>query len=125
MLLDILLIVISISVVVTCFFLIKAIRQITGSIGNIEKNIQELSEKALPILDNLETASNSMMNILADVEKQYDEISDGINNIKRRINNFVSDIKYNFNPENAGSSILNTFSAIRKGIVAFWYKLRN
>lgn len=124
MVLDIFLIIAGIVLIITCYFVIKALNQITISIKNIETDINDISKRSIPVLDNLETATESLSHIIIDIEKKYDEVSDTIIGLKRRVTNFVSDFHSN-SYENRGASIFSTLNAIKKGVSAFWQKLKN
>lgn len=124
MVLDIFLILAGLVLIITCYYVIKALNQITISIKNIETDINDISKKSIPVLENLETATESLSHIIIDIEKKYDEVSDTIIGLKRKVTNFVSDFQYN-SYESRGTSIFTTLNAIKKGVSAFWQKLRH
>ena len=88
----------------------------------MQHDIHLISEKTIPVLENLEEVTKKAAQITSDAEEQLEEIKSFIQNIKRKVNR-VADFPRLINPENRISELLKNLTAIGKGFSVFWGKL--
>jgi len=99
-------------------YLIIALRKITMSIQNMQRDFHTLTNKADRVLENLNRTSERIDRITAEAEKQWNIIEDRIYSIRQKIGRF-----------SGASSILDTVETVKgftsniksfiKGISAF------
>lgn len=125
LIIDILLIFLIITVIVTCLYLISSLRQLKISLMNIDENINQVVKKTIPVLENLAEASEKALTVIAQVERQVDEVTETLDGIRNRFNEFVYGFKSNLTPEKAGMRIISTFTNLKNGISSFLSRFRD
>lgn len=123
-LIDVLLILLIVAAIALCIYLIFTLNKLRKSFEAMQHDIHVISEKTIPVLENLEEVTKKAAQITSDAEEQIQEIKSFIQNIKRKVNR-VADLPRLINPENRISELLKNLAAIGKGFSVFWAKLFN
>ncbi len=122
--LDILLIVLVLVSITVLIYILRTVINFNKFTENMEQDLSEIKEKALPVLDNLNEALENINAVSSRIEKITSEIDDEIGNIKNKVVDFREKMSSpsNFNPL---TDFIKRFSSIQKGFSAFWSTLRN
>ncbi|MBU2492730.1 MAG: DUF948 domain-containing protein [Bacteroidetes bacterium] len=121
-LIDVLIIILIVAAVVLCVYLVFTLNKLRKSFESIENDIHIISEKTVPVLDNLEEITRKAAQITGDAEEQISELKSFIHSIKRKVNRVV-DLPGKINPEHRVSELLKNLNAVAKGFSVFWSKL--
>lgn len=121
-LIDILIIILIVAAIALCIYLIFTLNKLRKSFEAMQHDVHLISEKTIPVLENLEEVTKKAAQITSDAEEQLEEIKSFIQNIKRKVSR-VSDLPRLINPENRISELLKNLTAIGKGFSVFWAKL--
>ncbi len=116
--LEILTVLLIITAIGLAVYVFIALRKITASIQNMQRDFHVITNKADRVLENLNKTSERIDRITAEAEKQWNEIEEGIYSIRHRISRL-----------SGASSILDTVETVRsftsniksliKGVSAF------
>ena len=121
-LIDVLLIILIISASALCIYLIFTLNKLRKSFEVLQNDVHTISEKTVPVLENLEEVTRKAAQITSEAEEQISEIKTFIQGIKGKVNRVV-DLPGKINPENRISELLKNLNAIAKGFSVFWSKL--
>lgn len=119
-LLDILLLILVIVAIVLCIYLIFALRKMGAIVQNMEKDIHSLVSKSVPVLDNWEKITSDAAEITEKAKEQLNDINDIYLSLKSRLNWLTEKKEAGKNPENRIYTLVESLSAISKGLSAFW-----
>lgn len=117
-LIDILIIILIVAAIALCIYLIFTLNKLRKSFEAMQHDVHLISEKTIPVLENLEEVTKKAAQITSDAEEQLEEIKSFIQNIKRKVSR-VSDLPRLINPENRISELLKNLTAIGKGFSVF------
>lgn len=120
-LIDVLLVILIASASALCIYLIFTLNKLRKSIEVIQSDIHVISEKTVPVLENLDEITKKAAQITSDTEEQISELKAFIQNIKEKVNRVV-DLPGKINPENRISELLKNLNAVAKGFSVFWSK---
>ena len=121
-LIDVFLIVLIVAASALCIYLIFTLNKLRKSFEVIQNDIHTISEKTVPVLENLDEITKKAAQITSDTEEQISELKTFIQSIKEKVNRVV-DLPGKINPENRISELLKNLNAIAKGFSVFWSKL--
>ena len=121
-LIDLLIIVIIVAVSVLSIYLVKYLNNFKKTLETIERDIHLVTEKAIPVLENLEAVTKKAVQITNEAEEQISEIISFVKSIKRKVSMAV-ELPRVINPENRIAELLKNLNAIAKGFSVFWSKL--
>ena len=65
-----------------CVYVIIALKRVVQNLDNVSKNIDELSSKTVPVLENLDVITGRMKNVAENIDEQVAAIGDSANAIK-------------------------------------------
>ncbi len=116
---DILLAILILTASGLCIYLIFTLKTLLQEAETIRKDIHNLVEKALPILDNLNDVSNRASKVVNGIEDYWDEVDSSIKRVKEKIANFTS-LKTFQSDDNPAKDLIKNLRAFVKGISAFW-----
>ena len=122
--LDILLIILVASAIVLCLYLIFSLKKINVTLNQLQNDVHNISEKTLPILDNLQQVSEKINNITERAANQINDLTNSIQKVKDKIF-FLKPRDKKSSSENPVNNLIKNLSAVSKGISAFWQKLRS
>ncbi len=127
-LLDILLVILIIAAIALCVYLIISLKNMNETLNSIQNDIHNLSEKTIPILDNLDDTSKRINQIAAKAENHFNDFSNSIENFRDKIYEIGNDFTASFSSPKSDKpqvfGLIKTLSGISKGIFAFWRKLK-
>ncbi|MDP2208685.1 MAG: hypothetical protein Q8K98_07910 [Bacteroidota bacterium] len=107
-------------------YLIFAIKKITSSFCNIEKDINQITSKATPVFENLSKTAQRIDQVTENIEKQIDGVIYSINSIKKIADDVVAfEQRIQRRIEEPVLDAVSFFGAIVKGVRAFIERLKN
>lgn len=121
---EIFLLILIIVAIVLSVYLIVTLKKINASIDLFQKDISSLNSKIDPIVENLTVITEKAVRISGETEKRVFDISDSIQNVKEKVSK-LSFKNISYSGKNSATDFVNNFSAVSKGISAFWNKLNN
>ncbi|MFH1196502.1 MAG: DUF948 domain-containing protein [bacterium] len=119
---EILLAILIIAASALCVYLIKSLIKLNETLDLIRQDIHTLSEKTLPVLENLNETTRNLNRVTSDVESKVGDIISVVDRYKEK---FLK-IKYSAT-ESSGNPIINlvrNLRAISKGTLAFVRKFK-
>jgi len=116
---DILLAILILAASGLCIYLIYTLKTLLREAEAIRRDVHNLVEKALPILDNLNDVSNRASTVVNGIENYWDEVDSSIKKVKEKIANFTS-LKTFQSDDNPAKDLIKNLRAFVKGISAFW-----
>ncbi|MEG8947021.1 DUF948 domain-containing protein [Rosettibacter firmus] len=116
---NILLVILIISASVLCIYLIFTLKSLIREAEAIRKDVHDIVEKALPVLENLNDVSNRASRVVSDIENYWEEVDSSIKKIKEKIANFTSLKTFQGN-DNPAKDFIKNLRALFKGISTFW-----
>lgn len=108
-----------------CVALIYYLGIITKTIKEIQSELNKIANETGPLLESLQTLSQTILSISNDVRYQLGKVSWVFNEVKSKVEAVVAfedRIKGMF--DNPSISILKNAGALRKGIASFWQSLK-
>jgi uncharacterized protein YoxC len=110
---------------VVCIYLIVVLVRVRGILTLVEEDIKELSAKAIPVLENLETITEKIKNVTENIDEQVESVKESINAVKRIADNIVSfERKVQDRIEEPVLETVGTIAAVIKGVRTFVARLR-
>jgi uncharacterized protein YoxC len=110
---------------VVCIYLISVLVRVRGILTIVEEDIKELSAKAIPVLENLETITEKIKNVTENIDEQVESVKESINAVKRIADNIVSfELKVQDRIEEPVLETIGTIAAVIKGVRMFVARLR-
>ncbi|MBU2446814.1 MAG: hypothetical protein KJ666_14750 [Bacteroidetes bacterium] len=107
-------------------YLTYLLRGVAKSVKAIEIDVGEISQKAKPVLENLESLTSRINNISSTIEEQVATVKDAVGLVKETFDD-VERIKNKVRSaiEDPIDEFLSTRNAIIKGVRVFWQTLRD
>ncbi|MFI5144936.1 MAG: DUF948 domain-containing protein [Ignavibacteria bacterium] len=101
-------------------YLMVSLKRITGSVERIEKNMDDLQQKVIPVLDNALTVTENVKEISTDIKNNLDKVDTLVTSVKDRTESLLefeknAQDKIEFQVNNT----LNLISAISTGFRTF------
>ncbi len=124
LLLSILQAVLFVALIFFIIYLTYLLRQVVSSVKAIESDVDGISQKALPVLENLEGLTSRINNISGTIEEQVNTVKDAVGLVKETFDD-VERIKNKVRSaiEDPIDEFISTRNAITKGIKIFWQTL--
>lgn len=113
------LILLILSASVLCIYLIITLKKIIHEAEAIRKDVHNLVEKTLPVLDSFNEISQRANRVVSEVENYWDEIDRSIKNLKNKVSDFTS-FKTFRNEDNPAGNLIMNLRAFIKGLYTFW-----
>jgi uncharacterized protein YoxC len=115
----------NLSVIALCAFLVAFLARLKGTLQALEKDVRDLSARAMPILDNVEVITDKVRNIADNIDDQVELVRDSINSIREIANNVVDlERRIQERIEEPVLETVGTIAAVLKGVRAFFVRLR-
>lgn len=114
------------AVTALCLYLIVVLARLKKVLGEIEKDVKELSVRALPILENTEYITSRMKSIAESIDDQVLTVRDSIASVRQVANNVV-ELERRIQERIEGPILdgLSYVAAIVKGVRAFAERIRS
>jgi uncharacterized protein YoxC len=119
-------IILFISLSALAIFLIAALKKVTDSVQNIERNVTDLEKKVEPLIENTNKVLINAGEITGDVKMQLARIESLIDTVKNKseqVVGFTNKLQYQI--EKPVNESLNFISALRHGVKTFFLHLSN
>jgi uncharacterized protein YoxC len=102
-------------------YLMVSLKRITGSVERIEKNMDDLQQKVIPVLDNALIVTENVKEISTDIKNNIDKVDTLVTSVKDRTESLLefeknAQDKIEFQVNNS----LNLISAISTGFRTFF-----
>ena len=117
---DILLVLLIIAAAALCVYLIISLSKINKSVEILQKDVHDLIEKTIPVLENLNDVSEKVNKVASEAEGHWTDLNSAIDNAKKKVSSFSLKTTHIGRSENPVSSLIKNLSALVKGITAFW-----
>ncbi|MFC2134902.1 DUF948 domain-containing protein [Bacteroidota bacterium] len=121
-LIDILLVLLIIAASVLCVYLILSLSKLNKSVEDLQKDVHQLIEKTIPVLENLNEVSNKFTRVASEAEGYWDDLNSVIDNAKEKVSR-LSLKPSTGRSDNPVQQLIKNLSAIVSGISAFWSAL--
>jgi uncharacterized protein YoxC len=116
----------NLSVIALCAFLVAFLVRLKGTLQALEKDVRDLTTRAMPILDNVEVITEKIRNIADNIDDQVELVKDSINSIREIANNVVDlERRIQERIEEPVLETVGTIAAVLKGVRAFFVRLRD
>ncbi|HUN64584.1 MAG TPA: DUF948 domain-containing protein [Bacteroidota bacterium] len=110
---------------VVCIYLISVLVRVRGILAIVEEDLRELSAKAIPVLENLETITEKIKNVTENIDEQVESVKESIQAVKRIADNIVDfERKVQDRIEEPVMETVGTIAAVIKGVRTFVARLR-
>lgn len=108
-----------------CIFLIIYIKKIVEEIGEVRKDVHQLSQNLIPLVDSLQSLSNSVADVSDDVKNQISKLRWIFDELKRRFEKiFEFESKMKKAVETPANNLINNLQALKKGVSTFFDVMR-
>jgi uncharacterized protein YoxC len=115
----------NLSVIALCAFLVAFLLRLKGTLLAMEKDVRDLTARAMPILDNVEVITDKVRNIADNIDDQVELVKDSISSIREIANNVVDlERRIQERIEEPVLETVGTIAAVLKGVRAFFVRLR-
>ena len=117
---ELLLIFLILAATVLCIYIILTLKKITARVDDLQKDLKQVTDSLVPLLNNLNEVSSKVNRIVLEVENYWDEIDNSSKNVKERI----SGLKRFRDAENPTSDLIKNLRAYSKAFLAFWNEFK-
>lgn len=121
-LLDILLVILVLLASALTIYLMITLRNVNKNLEILQRDLSEINERIVPILDNFQEVSNKALYMVEEAENQVNKVQLFVENTKNKLSNFGSGNK--LNPENRVAGFISNLRAVSKAITAFMGELK-
>ena len=106
-------------------YLITVVVRVRRILDTVERDMRELSAKAIPVFENLEIITNKIKNVTESIDEQVEIVKQSINSIKEIADNIVDfERRVQERIEEPVMETVGTVMAIVKGVRTFFGRLR-
>ena len=106
-------------------YLITLLVRVRTFLGGVEKDLKELSSKAIPVFENLEIITEKIKAVTESIDEQVDMVKHSIRSIKEIADNIVNfERRVQDRIEEPVLETISVFAAIFKGVRTFVDRLR-
>lgn len=120
-LLDILTIILIVLVSALIVFVFITLRKLNRSIDVLSADLHQLIDSTIPVVENLNKASQKLANVADDAEKHMADFNEFVSSTKTKFNSLSTRVKDGAN-QNPVMNLIKNLSAFSRGISAFWDK---
>ena len=108
-----------------CIYLILVLARVRTIMTNVEKDVKELSSKAIPVFENLEIITAKIKNVTESIDEQVTMVKDSIRTVKDVADNIVRfERRVQERIEEPVLDTVSVFVSIVKGVRAFVDRMR-
>lgn len=122
-LIDILLSVLLVSASAFLIYLIVSLKKLNETLDNFGKDMHEITERSLPILDNLENISGKISQNIDEVDYKFQEFKDKFLSTLDKFN-FLKPSDEPLDPHDRVRKFLFNLRAFSRGLTAFWENIK-
>jgi uncharacterized protein YoxC len=113
------------AVAALCIYLIVVLARVRAILVAMEKDIKELSAKAIPVIENLEVITDRVKTITENIDEQVDVVKHAVTALKGVADNIVEfERRVQERIEEPVLDTVTTFAALLKGVRTFVTRLR-
>ena len=106
-------------------YLVTVLVRLRTILTSVEKDIKELSSKAIPVFENLEVITEKVKNISEGIDEQVETVKHSINSIKEIADNIVGfERRIQSRIEEPVLETISYVAALFKGVRTFVERLR-
>ncbi len=114
-----------ISATALCIYLIYSLNKVSKSIESIEKDINDIAKRSIPLIEKYSELGDRMSDTLGDLNEQINSIKTFINGIKENFTTvFDKGRGLRETAEETAQAFINNISAFKKGLSVFWSKFK-
>jgi uncharacterized protein YoxC len=119
---DILLAILILAAILLCIYLIIFFRKSTSAIEKLQEDIHQIKIKVDPVLTNLNSISDNIVNVTDIIENQVSTYGNLADQVKEKVESLLNiDKKIKENIENSPlADLYKKLTGVSKGISAFW-----
>ena len=107
-----------------CIYAIFYLKKLTEQVEAVRKDIHQIIQRSVPILENLEQVTNKANRVATEVESYWNELDLAIRNLRYKVSIFTPLKKYR-EAESTVSELIKNIKAVSKGLIAFWSELKH
>ncbi len=108
-----------------CVYMIVVLLRVRDTLSNIEKDVREITSRALPVLDNMEYITARVKGITDSIDDQVMAVRDSIASVKQVAENIVEmERKVQERIEGPILETVALVSAVFKGMRTFFNRVR-
>lgn len=108
-----------------CLYLILLIVRVRETLGNVEKDLKEISTRVVPVLDNMEFITARVKSITENIDDQVTMVRDSVGSIREMTDNIVAlERKVQERIEGPILETVALVAAIFKGVRSFMDRVR-
>ena len=107
-----------------CVFSILYLKKLVEQVEAIRKDIHQMIQRSVPVLDNLEQVTNKANRVATEVESYWNELDLAIRNLRYTVSN-LTPLKRFREAESTVSDLIKNIRAVSKGLAAFWNELKH
>ena len=106
-------------------YLITVLVRVRNILTDVEKDIRELSSKAIPVFENLEIITEKIKNVSESIDEHVEMVKHSIHAVKEIADNFVEfERRVQQTIEEPVIETVSVFAALFKGVRTFVDRLR-
>ena len=114
------------AVIALCIYLIVVLVRVKSFLGQMEKDVREISARALPILDNTEYVTSRLKSIAESIDDQVLTVRESIASVRQIADNVVElERRVQERIEGPILDALSYVAALVKGIRAFRERMKS
>jgi len=123
MVLDIFLIILSISATLLCIYLIFTLKKLVIQMNELQKDIKNLVDNTIPVLKNINDVTLKANRIVSSAEDYWEGIERSIENVRSKFSKLTNITRYD-GADLPARNFIQNIKAISRGISAFWQEFR-
>jgi uncharacterized protein YoxC len=114
------------SAVALSIYLIVVLVKVREMLGSVQKDFNEISRKAVPVFENLETITSKFKNVAESVDDEVENIKESVKTMRQIADNIVTfERRLQDRVEVPIMEAASFFSAVVRGIKVFTERLRS
>jgi len=115
----------NVAIIALCIFLIAFVVRLRTILQTIETDVRELSNRAFPIMENLEVITDKVRNVSENIDDQVELVKESINSVREIANNVVDlERRVQDRIEEPMLETIGTIAAVLRGVRTFFVRLR-
>lgn len=116
----------SVAAAVACVFVVIALVRLKSVLTNIEENVKMVTERAMPVLENIDYISERVKNIADNIDDQVMVVRESIGSLREIVDNVVDlERKVQSRMEGPILDSVSMAAAVVKGVKTFADRLRS
>ncbi len=110
---------------VLCVYLITVLVRVRNILSVVERDVRDLTAKAVPVFENLEVITEKIKNVTESIDEQVEMVKSSIHSIKEIADNVITmERRIQERIEEPVLDAVGTFAAVFKGVRSFVARLR-